>query len=333
MERLRVGAMFRCSTDPEALRPYARRVEALGYDELWIVEDCFYAGGIASAAAALASTERVAVGLGILPAVMRNPAAAAMELAALARLFPGRVLPGFGHGVAAWMRQIGALPRSQLAALGETITAVRALLAGETVTMHGAHVDLDAVRLDHPPHGAPPVSAGVRGPRSLALSGRVADGTVLAELSSPAYVRWAHEQIERGRARAGRRDHHRLTVYVLLGLGPAELRATRAQVAGALLAGSLQLGPPGSAAAAELAALAARAPNLATLAAELPDAQVEQLAVAGDPAGCARAMERFGEAGADTVVLVPPPDPDAALGQLEQAAAQLRLPRRSGTAA
>jgi alkanesulfonate monooxygenase SsuD/methylene tetrahydromethanopterin reductase-like flavin-dependent oxidoreductase (luciferase family) len=252
---------------------------------------------------------------------MRNPAAAAMELAALARLFPGRVLPGFGHGVAAWMRQIGALPRSQLA--GETITAVRALLAGETVTMRGAHVDLDAVRLDHPPRRAPPVFAGVRGPRSLALSGRVADGTVLAELSSPAYVRWAREQVDRGRARAGRVDRHRLTVYVLLGLGASELRAVRAQVAGALLAGSLQLGPSSSTEAAELATLAARAPNLTTLAAELPDSQVERLAVAGDPAGCARTLQRFGEAGADAVVLVPPPDPDAALRQLEQAAGQL----------
>jgi 5,10-methylenetetrahydromethanopterin reductase len=324
MDGPRVGAMFRCSTDPEALQPFARRVEALGYDELWLVEDCFYAGGIASAAAALAATERVAVGLGILPAVMRNPAAAAMELAALARLFPGRVLPGFGHGIAAWMRQIGALPPSQLAALGETITAVRALLAGETVTMHGAHVDLDAVRLDHPPRRVPPVSAGVRGPRSLELSGRVADGTVLAELSSPAYVRWAREQVDRGRARAGRVDRHRLTVYVLLGLGGSELREVRAQVAGALLAGSLQLGPSGSAEAAELAALAAKAPNLTTLAAELPDSQVEQLAVAGDPAGCASTVQRFGVAGADTVVLVPPPDPDAALHQLEQAAGQLR---------
>ncbi len=101
MGTLRVGAMFRRSMEPEALPAYARRLEALGYDELWIVEDCFYAGGIASASAALAATERIAVGLGILPAVLRNPAAAAMDLAALARLFPGRTLPGFGHGVAA----------------------------------------------------------------------------------------------------------------------------------------------------------------------------------------------------------------------------------------
>jgi 5,10-methylenetetrahydromethanopterin reductase len=44
LNRLRVGAMFRCTTEPEDLPGFARRVEELGYDELWIVEDCFYAG-------------------------------------------------------------------------------------------------------------------------------------------------------------------------------------------------------------------------------------------------------------------------------------------------
>lgn len=324
MDELRVGAMFRCSMGPEALQPYARLVEALGYDELWIVEDCFYAGGIASATAALATTERVAVGLGILPAVMRNPATAAMELGTLARLFPGRVLPGFGHGVAAWMRQIGALPPSQLAALGETITAVRALLAGQTVTMHGAHVHLDAVRLDHPPSTPPPVSAGVRGPRSLELSGRAADGTVLAELSSPAYVRWAREQIDAGRAEAQRTGAHRLTVYALLGIGAPGEQAVRAEMAEVLLqGGSAQLGPAEVADAKALAALVAAASDATTLAAELPHAWVDQLAVTGEPAECARALQRFHQAGADTVVLVPPHDPGAALQQLAQAAGQM----------
>jgi len=42
--------MFRCTTEPEALPAYARRVDELGYDELWIVEDCFFAGGAPSSA-------------------------------------------------------------------------------------------------------------------------------------------------------------------------------------------------------------------------------------------------------------------------------------------
>jgi 5,10-methylenetetrahydromethanopterin reductase len=214
---LRVGVMFRCVNPPETVREFARRAEGLGYDELWVVEDCFYAAAVATASAALAASERITVGIGVLPAVLRNPALAAMELAALARLFPGRVLCGFGHGVAEWMRQVGAFPESQLAALGETVTAVRSLLAGERVSMAGRQVRLDDVRLDHPPATAPPIYTGVRGAKSLRLSGEVADGTVLAELSGPTYVRWARERIDEGRHAAGRTDGHRVTVYALWG--------------------------------------------------------------------------------------------------------------------
>jgi 5,10-methylenetetrahydromethanopterin reductase len=323
VSEVRVGALFRCSLEPELLRSYARRVEGLGYDELWIVEDCFYAGGIASAATALAATERITVGLGILPAVLRNPAATAMEVAALARLFPGRVVPGLGHGVAAWMRQVGALPPSQLAALGETITTVRALLAGQTVTLYGAHVHLDDVRLDHPPRITPPVLAGVRGPRSLRLSGRVADGTILTELSSPGYVRWAREQIDAGRAEAARTDPHRVIVYALLGVGAAGRQAVHLALAHSLQQGSPpQLGPAEADGAAALATVAANARDgdAGALTDEFLDAWVDRLAVTGEPGDCARAVQAFGQAGANTVVLVPPSDPGIAIDQLEQAA-------------
>ena len=58
------------------------------------------------AAAALASTERLAVGLGILPAVSRTAAVTAMEIATLASIAPGRVVGGIGHGIQSWMAQM-----------------------------------------------------------------------------------------------------------------------------------------------------------------------------------------------------------------------------------
>ena len=184
----------------------ATAVEEAGADELWVVEDCGFAGGIAAAATALAVTSRIVVGLGIVPAVVRNPAFTAMEFATLARLHPGRFHAGIGHGVADWMRQIGAFPTSQLAALEEVTEAVHELLAGEQVTMHGEHVHLDAVKLHHPPSMPPLVSVGVRGVKSLAVAGRVADGTILAEASSAAYVQAAYASI----AASG---PHRMTVF------------------------------------------------------------------------------------------------------------------------
>jgi alkanesulfonate monooxygenase SsuD/methylene tetrahydromethanopterin reductase-like flavin-dependent oxidoreductase (luciferase family) len=117
-----------------------------------------------------------------------------MEIATLCGLAPGRVLPGIGHGVQEWMAQMGARTPSPLTTLEEVITAVTRLLAGETVSMEGREVQLRDVALDQPPADPPPVLAGVRGPKSLALAGRVAGGLVLAEPASPAYVRLALEQ-------------------------------------------------------------------------------------------------------------------------------------------
>jgi 5,10-methylenetetrahydromethanopterin reductase len=180
-----LGIMFRREHAPEHLPDFARRAEEAGFDELWVVEDCFYGSGIASAATALACTEAISVGIGIMPAVVRNPVFTAMEIATLSRLFPGRILPGIGHGVASWMRQIGTFPKSQLTALEETTVAIRKMLKGERLTYDGKYTHLDQVELVHLPEKIPPISLGVRGPKSLILSGRVADGIILVEYAAP----------------------------------------------------------------------------------------------------------------------------------------------------
>src|SRR4051794_38827741 len=167
-----LGIVIRPELEPEALAEHARRAESAGFAELWLWEDCFLAGAIAMSATALAATERITVGLGVMPAPVRNAAFAAMEVAALARLHPGRFHAGLGHGVDEWMRQVGAKPASQLMQLDEATTALRALLAGQTLHAEGRYVRLRGVGLDHPPATPPPVSLGVRGPRSLELSGR-----------------------------------------------------------------------------------------------------------------------------------------------------------------
>lgn len=163
-----LGIMFRREQSPASLPAYARRVEALGFDALWVVEDCFFAGGIAQATTALAATSRLRVGIGINPAVARNPAFLAMEYATLSALFPGRLIGGIGHGVAAWMDQIGITPPSWLAALDESVSAITRLLNGETVTTHGRTIHLTDVTLAYPPDPVPPILLGVRGEKSLA---------------------------------------------------------------------------------------------------------------------------------------------------------------------
>ncbi|MCB9450811.1 MAG: LLM class flavin-dependent oxidoreductase [Anaerolineaceae bacterium] len=300
--------MFRCVNPPEIAVQFVQGAEAAGFDEVWLVEDCFFAGGIASVTTALAKTERILVGLGIMPAVARNPAFAAMEIAALGRLFPGRFLPGFGHGVGDWMKQIGAFPSSQLAALEEVTLTVRALLAGERVSFHGQHVHLDQVQLEFPLETPPPVLLGVRGPKSLQLSGRSADGTILAEHASAPYVAWAREQIRAGQRENGREnDAHRLTVYtycVVEADRETALSKLRPQLARAIASGNLgvYLEPLGIQDEAQRLVAEKDAMGLA---AALPDEWITQLAVVGTPEDCRDGIRKLADAGADSVILVP----------------------------
>ena len=276
------GAMFRRERPPEDLVGFARFVESAGFDELWIVEDCFWAGGLTAVVAALASTETITVGMGIVAAVARNAAITAMEFAGVERLFPGRFVAGIGHGVAPWMRQIGALPPSQLAALEETVDAVRRLLEGERVTTAGRYVELDDVALVFPPVVRPPIMVGVTGPGGIDVTARVADGLLLPEGSSAAYVRAALDRLGRGA---------RCSVYVLFSVdddGDVARRAVHASVE------EFAPGPIDG--------------RLAKLGVEErvdgPD-RVQRFAVAGTPAECASSIDRLVDAGATSVVFVP----------------------------
>jgi 5,10-methylenetetrahydromethanopterin reductase len=316
----KLGVVFTADRPPEELAAFATAAESAGLDELWLWEDCFLAGGIATSATALAATTRITVGLGVMPAVFRNPVAAAMEIATLARLHPGRFVAGLGHGVPAWMDQIGALPAKPVRALEETAAAIRRLLAGERFGTEGDHVNLRDVCLEQPPSVRPPVVLGVRRPLGLRASGRSADGTILAEPSAPAYIRWAGERIEEGRASAGRTDPHGITVFVK-GRIDADRAHARAVVAGMLLGESVaaQLAPLDR--DTELAALRALG-DPATVAPRIPDDLLDQLTATGTPQQVLSSLHAIVEAGVDSIAFVPiGPDPDEQLRLLADAIA------------
>jgi len=62
-----LGAVFRPRLPPERLRALAHLADESGLEQLWLWEDCFLEGGISAASAALARTERLRVGVGLLP--------------------------------------------------------------------------------------------------------------------------------------------------------------------------------------------------------------------------------------------------------------------------
>jgi alkanesulfonate monooxygenase SsuD/methylene tetrahydromethanopterin reductase-like flavin-dependent oxidoreductase (luciferase family) len=313
---LSIGTCFHREHDPARVVEQVRAAENAGYDEFWVIEDCFFTAGVSLAGASLAVTNSIAVGIGIMPSVARNPAVTAMEIATLAGLGPGRFHAGIGHGVQSWMAQMDEQRDSPLTMLGETLSAVRALLQGRTVTTGGRYVKLDQVTLELPPDPVPNVSAGVRGPRSLEISGRSADGTILADFVNPTYLRWAREQIDCGRntdrqpaavdEMAGAPPpHHRVTVFATSAIGDDgdEMRRRVTPLLSEICADaplSLRMAPFFD----ELSQRAARSSWEDAIAA-MPADWWRDIAAVGTPDDAAEYVARLEAAGADALALFP----------------------------
>jgi len=184
-----LAVIFPPTQAPERLGAVAAAAQSAGLPELWVWEDCFSESGIATATAILAATSDVRVGIGLLPAPLRNVALTAMEIATLGRLFPGRLTAGVGHGVLEWMAQVGGQVESPMTLLREYTEALYALLHGDTVTTHGRYVHLDGVALEWPPVVMPPLLVGGIRPRTVRLAGELADGLILPGGLTPGDVR------------------------------------------------------------------------------------------------------------------------------------------------
>lgn len=287
MSAPRIGVRWDPRWRPEELLEIAPLVEELGYDELWLIEDCFSSGGLTTASVALSITERLRIGIGLLPAPVRNPAIAAMEIATLARTFPGRFSPAFGHGVPDWMRQIDAYPEARMALLGETVDAIRRLVNGERLDVDGRYVKLDGVELEHKPEVPPEILIGTTGPRGLELAGRVSDGAVVPEVACPAAVRWAGERIAAGG------DAPELVLYSYLSLDEDD----GVEVAVELVDQWIRSGVfPDM---AEHAGLTRDGEG------ELSEEMLLSIATAGTPESCAATVGGLIGAGATSVVLLP----------------------------
>jgi 5,10-methylenetetrahydromethanopterin reductase len=184
---------------------HARLAEELGFGICWIPED-LYRGAFTLAAGIASATGRLQIGLGILNPYVRHPATIAMELGALEELSSGRTVLGIGAGLRGWIEgQLGIPYRMPAAAMRETIEIVRALLKGDNVNYAGKMFRLSNYRLNFtPPRPSIPIHLGVLGPKNLAMAGEIADGLILSAMTSPAYARYALEQVRIGAARAGR---------------------------------------------------------------------------------------------------------------------------------
>ncbi|GAA5127969.1 LLM class flavin-dependent oxidoreductase [Haloechinothrix salitolerans] len=301
-----LGVLVMTTTPPEDVGPTAALVEDLGFGELWVAEDYFMYGGFTASAAALQATKRISVNLGLIAAVARHPAVSAMEIASLARTYPGRFVPGIGHGVPVWTDQMGLTAKSPLSALDECVSGIRQLLRGDTLDTEGKQFTFRSVTLTHPAPGDIPILTGVVGPKSLELSGRIAEGTIISVLAGPTYVRAALEHIHKG-MRAANRTEHQVPVFTLSSIAE-DGDAARAAVRPALAMYLTALGPHNPLSGAlgwndQLKEL--MEDGIDALAKNMPDEWVEEMAIAGTPDEVVVKVRNLLDAGATSVVLAP----------------------------
>lgn len=320
-----VGLVVSSQAAPENVATIAAAAERLEFGELWLPEDYFFGGGIASLCAALGATSEISVGLGVVSVMARHPAVLAMELASVERMHPGRTIPGIGLGVPHWVNQMGLMPKSSLGAIRETMSGLRRLFAGEEVTESGGLFTFDKVKLTHPPAAPPPVYMGVIGPKMLRMAGEIADGTVVSVLASVAYVRWLRERVAEGQSQAGRDgEHHRVSTFALYGMDADAKRARKMmrEVAAFYLAAvpkSTLTDVYGN--ADELWDMYERGGSdpASLIAREMPEQWVDDLVIAGDPDECAARIQALLDAGSDSVILFPT-DPERAVDVAEMTA-------------
>jgi len=201
-------------------------------DSLWLSEMVFgsLVEPFAGMAYALSRTARLKVGTGVAVLPGRHPVLVAKQLASLAGLAPGRVLPVFGLQPArAAERGLFEVPAGRRAAVfDESLRLIRLLLTQEHASFRGEFFTVDGAHIGPLPAKPLDIWLGGSAPGALRRVGRLADGW-LGSLLTPEQARVARETIQAAASAAGREveaDHFGISLAVAPGGGvPAELAA------------------------------------------------------------------------------------------------------------
>jgi 5,10-methylenetetrahydromethanopterin reductase len=156
----------------------ARRAEAFGFDQFWVSNDLFLKSAPVILSAVARATSRIGIGTGILNPFTINPAEIAMIAATLDELSENRFRLGFAAGAPEFIKWVGVEYRSPLAAVRESVDAIRRLLRGEGgVPSPTLPWSKDAYLRFRAPR-VTPIYLGAMGPKMLRLSGEIGDGAL-----------------------------------------------------------------------------------------------------------------------------------------------------------
>jgi alkanesulfonate monooxygenase SsuD/methylene tetrahydromethanopterin reductase-like flavin-dependent oxidoreductase (luciferase family) len=203
------------------LLPHATACDAAGLDVVSIPDHPNYADRVDAYAAlgmVLGATQRISGVVNLTNIGIRSAPLLARTVAGLSALSDRRIVLGIGAG-SLWdeLARLGVTPRSpaeSVQAMEEAITVVRALTGGgQPVDFAGRFYQLRAA--DPSPEPTPPIWTGSQGPRSLAVTGRLADGWIPAHAAGwrSSLVATSRPLIDEAAVAAGRDPSDVATVY------------------------------------------------------------------------------------------------------------------------
>lgn len=221
--KVRIGVSLGAGRDSAEFADAVDLLEQAGVDSLWLSEvvSADVVDPLVGMAWALARTRKLKVGTGVAVLPGRHPAAVAKQLATLAALAPGRVLPVFGLQPARPAeRDLFPVPPGRRGALfDESLTLLRQLLEQDQVTFTGEFFQVADVTVRPRPGKPLDLWVGGRAPGGLRRAGRLADGW-LASFLTPAEAQAGREAIQRAAAEADREveaDHFGVNLVVAPG--------------------------------------------------------------------------------------------------------------------
>ena len=299
------------SFTPQNFQELARLAEDKGYEIVWLPEG----GGrdsLTSLSAIATATQRVRLGTGILPVFARTAVNTAMGAAGMAAVSGNRFVLGLGVGHRPTVEGRDGVPfRQPVARLRETISIVRRLLAGETVSAAGQHFNVSEASLGAAaPEAKVSIYIAALGPQMLELGGEMADG-VLMNWTAVSYIPEAVGHVKRGAEKAGR-DISEIDIagYVRVAAGNdqeaarASLRQQVARYAGNAFYKNFFVETGFGEEMAQAASALAEGDLERASEAITPEMQ-DQLAVVGTAEECREALERRRQAGLQLPIVAP----------------------------
>jgi F420-dependent oxidoreductase-like protein len=221
---MRVAVSLRLAEeDPDEASAYVVEAERLGVDFAWSAEAWGH-DAVSPIAFVAARTSRIRLGTAVMQVGTRTPALVAMTAMSLAALSRGRFHLGLGVSgpqvIEGWH---GIAFERPLQRLRETVEIVRRAVRGERLEYRGQVYTLPrpggegkALRAATRPQGAIPIYLATLSPRSLEVTGEIADGW-LGTSFMPDHAHVFLDHLATGAARAGR-SLARLDVQVAAGV-------------------------------------------------------------------------------------------------------------------